>query len=210
MVRRGLIMKEAAVFFSEFGFAASTRDLADRLGVRQALLYKYFTSKEALIDEVFGEAFSEHWTRKWVHAISDNKLPLTERLAAFYSQFMEDGDRLRLRLFLRGALDGYPLPARMAPFITDSLVKPLVAALRKVESLPDLAAKPLMIGERELVMMLHGAMVFHQIRDEVYKAQTVKDHAAVASLYINLFLQSASATLRNLHSDKAPAALTQG
>ena len=59
--RRGLILKEAAVFFAENGFSASTRDLADRLGVRQALLYKYFESKEALIETVFQQAFDEKY-----------------------------------------------------------------------------------------------------------------------------------------------------
>ena len=200
-------MKEAAVFFSEHGFAASTRDLADRLGVRQALLYKYFASKEALIEEVFKEAFSDHWATKWADVIAAKGAPLAERLTAFYSRYADDSDPLRLRLFLRGALDGYPLPARLAPQLTKSLVTPLVAELRREEGLVDMDSRGLLAGERELVMMLHGAMVFYRIRNDVYKAPGVDDSDAVASLYIDLFLRSVRSSMRALHEGKGAPAL---
>jgi AcrR family transcriptional regulator len=45
--RRAAILLTAASFFAAEGFSASTRDLGESMGIRQALLYKYFTSKEA-------------------------------------------------------------------------------------------------------------------------------------------------------------------
>ena len=43
----------AAAIFRERGYqGASTRDIADRLGIRQATLYYYFPSKEAALAEV--------------------------------------------------------------------------------------------------------------------------------------------------------------
>ena len=43
----------AAAIFCERGYqGASTRDIADRLGIRQATLYYYFPSKEAALAEV--------------------------------------------------------------------------------------------------------------------------------------------------------------
>lgn len=209
--RRGLIMKEAAVFFSEHGFAASTRDLADRLGVRQALLYKYFESKEALIDTVFDEAFDDSWTAQWSQTLADEGKPLAMRLAAFYSGYSENTESLvtgglRLRLFLRGALDGYPLPARINPILTKALVVPVVADLRRQEGLPDLGKVPMLAGERELVMLLHGAMIFHHIRAHIYKAPVV-DFATVSPFLIDTYLHGARASLKYLHSDKGPASL---
>lgn len=206
--RRSLILKEAGVFFSEHGFAASTRDLADRLGVRQALLYKYFESKEALIETVFKEAFSDHWATKWAQVVADKSATLAERLATFYSLYADTADSLRLRLFLRGALDGYPLPAKLAPLLTTSLVNPLIAELRGEENLPDLSVRPLMAGERELVMLLHGAMVFYFIREHIYKAPVVADHGVVANLYIDSSLRGMRASLKSLHEGKGPAVLT--
>ena len=208
--RRSLIMKEAGVFFSQHGFAASTRDLADRLGVRQALLYKYFTSKENLIETVFDEAFNDHWTLKWAQSLANRATPLEERLRAFYSGYSdlpEDPDAQRLRLFLRGALDGYPLPARIAPLLAKGFVNPLVSELRSLEGLPDLATKGLMKGERELVMMLHGSVIFYHIRSHVYKAPGIAEREPVTSLFIDLWLRGARASLKALHGG-GDAALT--
>ncbi|MGH6988746.1 MAG: TetR/AcrR family transcriptional regulator [Stellaceae bacterium] len=47
------VLEAAAAVFAERGFhGASTQDIADRLGLRQASLYYYFSSKEAALEEV--------------------------------------------------------------------------------------------------------------------------------------------------------------
>ena len=47
------VLEAAASVFAELGFhGASTQDIADRLGMRQASLYYYFTSKEAALEQV--------------------------------------------------------------------------------------------------------------------------------------------------------------
>jgi AcrR family transcriptional regulator len=47
------VLEAAASVFAEMGFhGASTQDIADRLGMRQASLYYYFTSKEAALEQV--------------------------------------------------------------------------------------------------------------------------------------------------------------
>lgn len=209
--RKALILQEAALFFSENGFAASTRDLADRLGVRQALLYKYFSSKEALIEAVFDAAFADAWFAKWAEILSQKDVSLEARLRAFYSNYAddpEDPDHLRLRLYLRGALDGWPVTARIEPRQSRKFVLPLVAEMRQEEGLPDFTARKLMKGERELVLSLHGAVIFHCIRAHVYKSAVAADHEAVAGLYIDVFLRGARAGLRAMHEGKAPAGLT--
>ena len=44
------VLDAAATIFAEKGYAgASTRDIAERLGIRQASLYYYFPSKEAAL-----------------------------------------------------------------------------------------------------------------------------------------------------------------
>lgn len=51
--RRGEIMDAAAAVFAEKGYhAATTRDIADRLGMRPGSLYYYFESKEAALEDV--------------------------------------------------------------------------------------------------------------------------------------------------------------
>ena len=55
------IAQEAVRYFAEVGFAGDTRELAQRLGVTQSLLYKYFPSKEALINRVYEEVYLGRW-----------------------------------------------------------------------------------------------------------------------------------------------------
>jgi TetR/AcrR family transcriptional regulator, cholesterol catabolism regulator len=58
------VIEAAAAVFAERGYhGASTQDIADRLGMRQASLYYYFPSKEAALEVVClrgGEGYVEH------------------------------------------------------------------------------------------------------------------------------------------------------
>lgn len=73
------VIDAAAAVFAERGYhGASTQDIADRLGIRQASLYYYFASKEAALEEVAYrgvEAFVEG-----LAAIEAEGGPVTERL----------------------------------------------------------------------------------------------------------------------------------
>jgi AcrR family transcriptional regulator len=81
--RERQIVSTAAQFFAECGCAASTRDLADKRGVTQALLYRYFTSKDDLLDAVFTHIYIERWDPAWETALADRRLALEERLYEF-------------------------------------------------------------------------------------------------------------------------------
>ncbi len=59
--RERLIVREAVAFFAEVGFDGQTRELARRIGITQPLLYRYFPSKDALIDRVYQEAYLNRW-----------------------------------------------------------------------------------------------------------------------------------------------------
>ena len=51
--RRDQVMAAAAAVFAEKGYhEATTKDIADRLGIRQGSLYNYVPSKEAALEEV--------------------------------------------------------------------------------------------------------------------------------------------------------------
>ena len=55
--REKQIVIAAVEFFAEVGFSGDTRQLARRLGVTQSLIYKYFPTKDALIDRVYEEVY---------------------------------------------------------------------------------------------------------------------------------------------------------
>ena len=56
--RRRQMAMQAGVLLAARGFGVSTRDIAAHLGVSQALIYKYFANKDALIETALQDAFS--------------------------------------------------------------------------------------------------------------------------------------------------------
>ncbi len=51
------ILAGAIRYFAEVGFNGQTRQLAERLGITQPMLYRYFPTKQDLIERVFKEVF---------------------------------------------------------------------------------------------------------------------------------------------------------
>src|SRR5271169_4620801 len=82
--REQLIAQAAVRFFAERGFEGKTRELARRLGIAQPLLYRYFPSKQALIDRVYREVFVDPWQPEWFENLADRSKPLKRRLQEFY------------------------------------------------------------------------------------------------------------------------------
>jgi len=87
-VRKAQIVRTASEFFAEHGFAGSTRDLAAEIGVTQALLYRYFDTKEALIAAVFDE-LRERYDPANSAVLSDTAVPLADRVVAFYRVWLD-------------------------------------------------------------------------------------------------------------------------
>jgi AcrR family transcriptional regulator len=203
--RRRIIVDEAAKLFAEKGFEATTRDLADRLGVRQALLYKYFPAKEALIAAVFESVFDRRWREQSGSLLTDRTQTLEDRLVAFYRRTAQATDGIRIRLFVRAALDGWAVAKRRGAALTGLIFEPLIGELREQAGLPPFNEKAMMRGERELAMMLHAAIVFLGIREHVYRMPMPADREAVVRLYVRTFLAGATGTLRDIHAGRAGA-----
>ena len=203
--RKAVILHEASLFFAREGFSASTRDLADQLGVRQALLYKYFPSKEALLDAVFEDVFAVFWKMEWSAVLSDGSMSLEDRLTLFFVTHLGHEDGIAMRLFMRAALDGWVLPTRRLELVKNKFVQPLIALLRRDAKLPGFEALPLMMGEYELAMVLHSSVIFYSIRTHIYGGDLCPEAAAVVRLYVSTFLNGAQPSLLALHGPDAPA-----
>jgi len=203
--RKAVILREASLFFAREGFAASTRDLADQLGVRQALLYKYFPSKEALLEAIFEDALAVFWAMGWAKVLSDDSMGLEDRLTHFFVAHLEHEDGIPMRLFMRAALDGWVLPVRRMELVKNKFVQPLIAMLRHDARLPGYETLPLMMGEYELAMVLHSSVIFYSIRTHIYGGDLCPDAPAVVRLYVSTFLKGAQPSLLALHGPDAPA-----
>jgi AcrR family transcriptional regulator len=196
--RRAEMLAKAAVHFSQHGFQTSTRDIARALGVTQALIYKQFQSKEDLIEQTLASALRRDAEQgPWL----DQALPVREALLAYYQAFVAGATEHRMRLFIQAGLDGRSWPTRRGHTLTRNLFLPAIAALRNAAGLPGFDQSPGMRGERELVMMLHGSMVFLGIRRHVYGMPMPDSLDDVVALYVDTFVRGALPAMRDLHDN---------
>ena len=208
-IRRAAILDESAFFFAAHGFSASTRDLAESMGIRQALLYKYFESKEVLIESVFEEFVTHNWKPQYSSIISDRKLSLEDRLTSSLLGQFENKTNVGLLLGLRAVLDGRNFPFVFVNEIDASIINPLVEELRYKFDLPKLQVLPMMVGERELVLGLYGAIYFFLIREYVSGGEVSVNKDALIKVYVEAFLNGACGCLAALHNPAADFSLTR-
>jgi AcrR family transcriptional regulator len=168
-VRKAQIVRTAADFFAEHGFAGSTRDLAAEIGVTQALLYRYFDTKEALIAAVF-EELRDRYDPASASVLQNTAMPITDRIVEFYRTYLDRvGDQLSCRLFMYSALAGYDFHQKIAPSAEESALKPVLASLRKEAGLSARRSGQLTVAEYELVAPLHAAMMSICMRRYIYR-----------------------------------------
>jgi AcrR family transcriptional regulator len=202
------ILDAAAVFFAERGLSTSTRELAERLGVAQALIYRYFPSKSALIDKVFEITFARLWDDDWARLLAEHERPLADRLTTLYTAYLHRAGSVSVRLFVRAGLEGADMARRYSVPLTDKLLRPVIAALRAEAGLPGFEVRAMMRGEREIAMSLHGAVVFLAIRKHVYGMPLPEDMGELVRLQVANFLPGVMGELSRIHSNSAEESLT--
>ena len=206
--REERIVAEAAALFADVGFEAPTRALAGRIGVTQALLYRYFPSKQHLIERVFEQAFARLQSHATDPGLTDRTIPLEARLIGFYRGYLARISFTSIRLFVRAGLDGGDLARRFSAPLTERLLAPVIEELRHAAGLTDSASRPFMRGERELAMALHGGVVFLATRKHVYGMPMPDDLSDLVALQVRTYLPGALEELRRLHSNAGEPTLT--
>lgn len=109
--RRREIMDAAAAVFARKGYhAATTRDIADSLGMQPGSLYYYFESKEAALEEICrigGSEFGDH-----IEAILKTEMPLREAIRSAIGNHLQGSRRHYVTCF---AHNRRFLPADVVP-----------------------------------------------------------------------------------------------
>jgi AcrR family transcriptional regulator len=184
--RRARLLASAAEFFAEYGLTAQTRALAAACGVAQRLLYRYFPSKAALLDEVYREAIVSPFKAVWLVQLRDRRRPLEQRLLEFYHNYYDTVlTRRWLRLFLYASL----AEARMAPDYISAIVFELLETIVREaahEMKVDLPKDPALL--HEVGWMLHGTVSHLAIRRHLYGASPDLAERRVLALHVHGFL----------------------
>lgn len=198
--RERLIVDEAIRFFAEVGFEGQTRALAERLGVTQPLLYRYFPDKSSLIDRVYQEVYLNRWNPAWDSLIADRARSLKERMTIFYRQFYDTYYTYEsIRIFLFAGLKGLDLNTKGVNELLQRCVIPVCAEIRHQAGLPGLTEVPIMPAEIEVFWGMHSRFFYRAVRQHVYGLPLAEDIETAIDLQIANFVESAPKQFAALH-----------
>lgn len=192
--REKQILEGAVRFFAECGFEGQTRELATRLGVSHAVIYRHFASKEDLIERVYAQVYTSRWRESWNGLIADRSLPLEERMVRFYREY---ADRVFeydwVRIFISSGLKSYGLPQRYLGIIRDRVIVPAVAEMRHDLGLPERSPSE---AEQELFWALHGGVFYVAIRKYIYEVGVPEDIEGTVTRTTRAFLAGIRAQMQ--------------
>lgn len=187
--REQMIVNGAVSFFAEHGFEGKTRDLANELGITQPLLYRYFPSKEALIERVYDAVYVKRWQPRWETLITDRGQPLEARLCQFYKEYARAVyDYVWVRIFMYAGLKGVDFNTRYLSVVRGKVLEPICEEVRAHFGLADPSAQAINDYEIELAWGLHGSFFYRAIRCFVYNMPIPEDVDAMIEQDVKVFL----------------------
>lgn len=190
--REHQILDGAIAFFAEVGLSGQTRELAQRLGVTQPLIYRYFPTKQDLIERVFEEVFVGRWRPEWTGLISDRSRPLRERLIEFYGYYARDVLTYEwIRIYMFAGLAGEDINRRYIDLLEDGLLVPIVTELRAAAQVASPDDVPVTGLEIEAAWHIHAAVFYYFVRKHIYQSKTELDLDAFIADAVDRTLEGA-------------------
>lgn len=188
--REQQIVAKAIEHFTRHGFAGSTRELARELGVAQPLLYRYFPSKQALIERVYAEVF--RWRPAWETDLTDRSVPLSERLYRFYAEYAKVILREEwIRIFIFAGLTREGINTKYLNRLRSHVFLPVLEELRHAFGIAAPRSAAELETEIELIWALHASIFYLGVRKWIYGMKIPKDVDALIRVKVDAFLKGA-------------------
>jgi AcrR family transcriptional regulator len=165
--RKRQILDRAIQFFAKYGIDGQLRNLTKELGVTHTLLYHYFPTKDALIQEVYKEVFESRWKPEWEVLLDDESLTPEEKFNAFYLDYTNTVltyDFVRILIF--SGLSDHSISDRFFELLRSRLLPRLIRETRKYCNQPT-TPNPTQ-RELEFLMGLHGGIFYIGMRRWIY------------------------------------------
>jgi len=205
--RERQILDGAIAYFAEMGFDGGLRDLAKRLGITHQNLFRYFPTKEALIERVYEEVYLNRWQQHWELLLRRPDASLEERLNAFYNAYLPAIFQYDwVRIFFFAGMRDVGITQRYLNLIQAKVVEPIALEIRLLAGVS--SAEKLTNEELEIVWGLHGELVYLGIRKWIYGMETPQDLKPVVAAIIAVFLKGAPQTRRELAKQKTEQAVS--
>ncbi|MGH1569545.1 TetR/AcrR family transcriptional regulator [Methylobacterium sp. P31] len=194
--REKSIVTAAIAFFAEHGFEGQTRELAAILGITQPLLYRYFPSKEALIERVYQEVFVGRWDPFWEELLADRSVPLEERLIRFYQSYAKIILTPEwVRLFMFAGLKNLDFNGRYLRLLRERIFVRIVEELRIAFGRSPVAQVPVSNLEIETIWALHASIFYLGVRQYIYRLPLDSNVQEVIEAQVRTLLSGIAAVL---------------
>jgi AcrR family transcriptional regulator len=192
LIRRRHLIEEAFAYFADVGLSGSTRGLAKRVGITQPLLYRYFATKESLIEAVYDLVYVNRWRPEWTQTLTDRTIKLQDRLNFFYKSYSDVVlTREWLRIYLFAGLNGAELNKWCIGLLEDRILKTIYRELYAELHAPLPPEYQPSADEVELVWNLHGAIFYYAVRKHVFEIPVFEDTHSAIERAVDLFLVGA-------------------
>ncbi|MDP3317399.1 MAG: TetR/AcrR family transcriptional regulator [Devosia sp.] len=195
--REHQIVQAAIAFFARNGFGASTRELARELGITQPLLYRYFPTKEALVERVYDEVFVRRWNPEWEEWLADRSVSLSERLKRYlkdYARFVLRSEWVRIFIYAglsRGGINQkYLARLRERHFVL------IAREMRHTYDIPEPLDAQAEDDEIELVWAMHSSVFYIGVRKWIYEQPTPKDLDRLIDMRVDTFIAGVPGVLK--------------
>lgn len=198
--REQQIVERAIEYFSTYGFSGSTRELAKQIGVTQPLLYRYFPSKEILIERVYNEVYC--WDSSWNKQITDPDKPLRQKLIELYSSYAKTIlTREWIRIFIFAGLDKEGINKKYLSKLREQIFIPVLTELHKTFDIPMPTEQEPLEEEVELIWSLHASIFYLGVRKWIYGLEIPKDINLYIEQHIDAFLEGTPIVIQKLIGD---------
>jgi AcrR family transcriptional regulator len=191
------IVDGAIQFFAEVGFDGGLRELARRLGITHQNLFRYFPTKDALIERVYEDVYLSRWNPEWEQMLHQPDRSLKARLTDFYTAYLRSIYRYDwVRIFVFAGLKGVGITQRYLTMVQNKAIAPLAIELRSLAGDAYIRNSPPSPEELEIAWGLHGELFYLAIRRWIYRMPVQDDLNGIIENAIVGFLRGAPAAVR--------------
>jgi AcrR family transcriptional regulator len=197
--RERQIVDGAIRYFAEVGFEGQTRELARRLGITQPLLFRYFPTKDDLIDRVYEEVYLSRWKDEWPEGLKDRSVPLEARLVQYYEDYAAAIFNYEwIRIFMFSGLKGEPINRRYLEIVRERILSVICSELRHHLGLPNTTDVPPGKDEIDLFWSLQGSIFYVGVREWAYQEPAPDELSDYIRRTVRTFLGGVEPVLRDL------------
>ena len=205
--RQASIISAAASLFAAKGFnGTTTREIARKAGISEALVFKHFPTKRALYAAILAEKVQISQLMDSVEAAAEKRddAQVFRLIASF--RIHRGADPTLLRLLLFSALEGHELSDMFFRNRHRVFYEYLAGYIdRRFEEGAFRAVEPLLAAQAFI-----GIIVYHRILHEIFKVPLHCSPEEAVAAYVELFLDGLRPKPKRATRERAPATKKRG